>query len=357
MTQRARFLIIAFTLAAGLVPGCARPFLHRNPHGVALDAPAGQGPRGSGMASTYHLEHPSLVRQPPRQEPTLEQTRYPIGEPEPVLPPARLRQAATLPSQAPAEPSAEFRVRPPEPPSQGPAPEEPLVLALRFLMSQRPEEAVELLKRYEGPNQDALLRLLALTVRLTRSNLEQDSAQEIAAVLEQLSGLTVMLRPLAALSIERICFCREISRFGVYELVQGLPTFHAGREGQTGERMQVYVELKHFTSLARGALHETWLASKLEIRDDNGGVVSREDFPAQQPDRSHSLRHDYFISYSLPVPCHLRPGKYTLWVEVRDLTGQQARNVPAHRIAQRSLDFRVTPPGTPRSIQAGYGRP
>lgn len=222
-------------------------------------------------------------------------------------------------------------------------PEEPLVEALRCLVDKRPEEALALLRQYDQLNQDMLLSLLALSVRLTQGSLDQANSQEVAHVLEQLNSLSATLRSRAALSVEKMCFCRTITRFGAYDPLPQEHQFQAGKEDKPGERVLLYVELQNFASLSRGSHYETELATRLELRDLRDNRVWVKDFPAEQPDRSHTLRHDYFIAYRFWVPAQIPPGLYTLWVEVRDITGNRGKEVPPHRIARRSLQFRVAP--------------
>jgi hypothetical protein len=334
--------LLAFVAATALLPGCLRTQVDRRPlQAVAepRDARVAQAAPPARI-SPYHPQTPWLGGMRDRlPDPGVERVAYPQAPAEPERVPA----PAVLPDSPPVRVSASPAVRRTEP-----AAEEPLVAALRCLLDKRPEEAVEILKRYDRPNQDMLLGLMALTVRLTRGSLDQASPQEVSNVLEQLNSLALTLRTRAPLTIEKMLFCSEVSRFGVYQPLAGEPMFWAGREGQPGEQIQLYVELQNFTSQPQGASYETKLASRLEIRDLQGKTVWLRDFPAQQPDRSHTRRHDYFITYRFPVPRDVLPARYTLCLEVRDVTAQPNTDTPAHRVARRSLNFEVIPFGALR---------
>jgi hypothetical protein len=232
-------------------------------------------------------------------------------------------------------------------------PDPPLVAALRALMEKRPEEALDSLKGYDKANQELLLCLLPLAVRLTEGGLQRLHPGELAPLLDQLRALERPLAERSALSIDRMCLCRKIESYGVYEKAPDDWAYAAGVGDQAGELVQVYVELRNFASKQQGNYYETCLASTLEIHDYRGNLVWRRDFPAQ-PDHSHSPRHDYFINYRFAVPPHVPPGSYVLWIQVRDLTGQPGKDVPAHRTARRSLDFRVRGTGTARG---SWGEP
>lgn len=351
MTPLRRYLTYALKLATLLLlPGCTRLLVERGPRdqpAPARDAALAQAapPR---RISPYQPQQPGpLVHPPARQDPAFQGAGYQSVPAEPELVPA---PATLLESPAPpaVPPSVKTQPPPSTPPSTAP-PEEPLVAALRHLLAKQPDKALELLQRYDHLNQDVMVSLLALAVRLTQGSLERADPQEVSNVMEQLNSLAVRLRSLAALSIEKMCFCSEISRFGVYQPLPARPVFQLGRDGRPGEQIQLYVELRNFVSQPQASFYETRLASSLEIRDLRDKPVWRMDFPAQQPDRSHTLRHDYFVSFRFPVPRELAPGMYTLWVEVRDVTGLQGHEVPGHRMARRSLDFEVKVPALARS--------
>jgi hypothetical protein len=251
---------------------------------------------------------------------------------------------------------AEFdRSKPPVVIELGPPapPELPLVAALRALMEKRPDEAMEYLKGYDKVNQEMLLCLLPLAARLGEGGVQQAPAGEVTAILAQLRALERQLAERAALGIDKMCLCRKIEGYGVYEKIPDDWAFAAGVNEQAGELVQVYVELRDFASRQQGQGYETCLASTLEIHDYRGNLVWRRDFPPQ-PDRSHSPRHDYFINYRFCVPPHVPPGSYVLWITVKDLTGQPGKDAPASRTARASVDFRVRQNGTAR---VSWGEP
>jgi hypothetical protein len=212
-----------------------------------------------------------------------------------------------------------------------PAQEVPLIAALRCFLDNRPGDAIAYLDHYDKPNQEVLLGVLPFLVRLTEQSLTQVSPREVAEIVNQLDTLQGPLEPHAELTIEKLCFCSAIDRFGVY---QRLPDDRAFRPG---EWVQIYVEPKHFSSELRDDGFETNLSCTLVLRECAGKreVVWQDDHQPARPetDVSQTRRHDYFINYPLRIP-PVAPGLYTLWVRVTD--------VPTKRWAQRSLDLRVS---------------
>jgi hypothetical protein len=233
----------------------------------------------------------------------------------------------------------------------------PVVAALSCALQQNPQKARQLLDRPDRPDREQLLALLQLAAGIGERDVEQMSPEEVAAALDRLRALARQLRRRAPLTLDKVCFCRRIESFGQYEPLSPLPShdhceFQAGSDGQPGERVQVYVEVRNFTSMHVQDHYETRLNSWLEILD----------YPLDKPrvdgqgrqvvlmklgtciDVSQTPRQDYFLNFLFHVPARLPPGLYTLRVTVKDEAPTAAGQKP--RLARRSLDFRVCPPGS-----------
>src|SRR5262249_49645242 len=158
-------------------------------------------------------------------------------------------------------------------------------------------------------------------------------------------GLALPLHARAPLHIDKMCFCRKIKRYGDYEpLPEDQAVFQGGSEGRGGELVQVYAEIRNFTSALHEPIFVTRLASSMEICPYGSKTpVWTYNFPNEEPDTSRSPRQDYFINYRFTVPANLAPGHYTLWVQVQDVLGQ-----PPRPPARKSLDFSVIANGTAR---------
>jgi hypothetical protein len=332
-------LVFTAGLGACLAPGCFHPWRVGDPPSVTkvADEGADSTKRGPG-GSSYH----PLPRS--EEQPTAvvngvpaEQNDSPTGAQESAKGTTGSESERTSVESAKRAPA--ITLEPVAPP------EAPVVAALRALLEKRPTEALECLKGYDKANQEILLCLLPLAVRLTEGGLQQPQPAEMATLLDQLRILERPLAERSALTIDKMCLCRKIESYGVYEKTPDDGAFTAGIGEQAGDLVQVYVELGNFACKQQGSAYETCLASTLEIRDYRGNLVWRRDFQAQ-PDRSRSPRHDYFINYRFCVPPHVPPGSYVLWVQVKDLTGQPGKDAPEHRTARRSLDFRVRANGS-----------
>jgi hypothetical protein len=332
-------LVFTTGLGACLAPGCLHPWRVEDPPSVSkvADEGADSTKRGPGGSSYHPLtrteEAPTAVV---NSVPVEQYDSSSVGHEAATGAAGNERESSSteLAKHAPG-----ITLEPVGPP------EAPVVTALRALLEKRPAEALECLKGYDKASQEMLLCLLPLAVRLTEGGLQQAQSAELATLLEQLRILERPLAERSALTIDKMCLCRKIESYGVYQKMPDDGAFTAGVGEQAGDLVQVYVELGNFACKQQGSAYETCMASTLEIRDYRGNLVWRRDFPAQ-PDRSHSPRHDYFINYRFCVPPHVPPGSYVLWVQVKDLTGQPGKDAPEYRSARRSLDFRVRANGT-----------
>lgn len=212
----------------------------------------------------------------------------------------------------------------------------PLVEALRCMLEERHQDALRHLQSYDQETQEFFLRLLPTLALFTKKRLAELAPQEAAVLSEQLQGMLTSLRPRTELAIERMCFCKEFKSFGNYKT---LPDDHAfvGTLGEWGELVQVYFELRNFSSEPRNELFETRLSSSVEIRDTQGNLKKRLSFADEGPLMSLTRLHDYGNSLSFSVPPELGPGTYELTLQIVDETIPEMS-----RVARKSLELRVT---------------
>jgi hypothetical protein len=275
----------------------------------------------------------------------------PREETPPILPPLS-PQGPPVVKPPPAAPSEHQQE------SKKPlASDEPLVAALRASLQRRPTEALDAVGRYPRANQEMLLVLLPVAARLTEGDIDHVSPREAAELADLVQGVEERLRRHAALRIDKMIFCRKIDDYGEYtarETINGIATFECGAGDQPGEPVQVYVELRNVSSRQHGDGYETRLAGSIELLDFEGQSAYRMDF-APEVHRGQSARHDFFVNCSFSVPRKVPPGRYTLRVEVRDITGLPAvspvlkQAPPPHRIARQTLDLQVIEPKPERT--------
>jgi hypothetical protein len=225
----------------------------------------------------------------------------------------------------------------------------PLVAALRSTLEKNSQKAQALLQQYDPRDRDLLLALLSLTAGLGEGELSKLPPEQVERTLDQLQLLTLHLRKRAPLSLGTVCFCQKIKNFGQFIPMPPQYEFQAGEAGRAGEYVQVYAEVSNFNSVLRNGQYEMRLLVSLSLLDERGGEVVKRSY---EPciDRSRTPRQDYFLNIPFHVFPHLPPGLYTLWVTVKDVSPPGPGQPSGPRVARRSLDFRVCPPGT-RTMQ------
>jgi hypothetical protein len=243
--------------------------------------------------------------------------------------------------------AVEPRLGPPEhvaasqPPAPGLTKREPLVEALQCILEDRHKEALAHLQAFDAETQEFYLRILPALTILARKRLDNFTSQEVAVLNEQLQSLLATLRPRTELIIERMCYCVAVKSFGVYLPLEEGHTFAAGDRPGLGEPVRLYAEVRNFASVPFGNGFETHLRSRLEIRNSEGKIVWENDkfIDEKEPVRTSSRLSDFYNTYWFATP-PLPPGTYQLVLLVADETLPGTR-----RVAERSLEFRVTPSG------------
>jgi len=220
----------------------------------------------------------------------------------------------------------------PPPPQKLPAAlndEPPVLAALRCYVEKRPNDAPQELNKLDAQSREVLLTLVPLAAKVGDGKLKDADPREVALLVDQLQGLLWSLRPRAALVMDKFCFCRQIRRFGVFEAMDGSPSF------QPGEMVEVYAEIRNVSSqplrTTRGD-HRTYLRSVLDVRKPSGESVWRK--PFEKPDETMTPQHDYFQHYRFQMPA-IEPGAYVLHLEVID--------VPTGRKVRQQMNFAVKP--------------
>jgi hypothetical protein len=298
-------------------------------------------------------------------EPPPEKTTLPIQPPHAFIPAAVAPSPKSLPPLETPQPlpittkNGEFGtsrtsapIANPRPPIDEPSANLPsgnsnetiLIKALRAFQGNRPDDAISLLRQLDPANQDVLLYLMPLMVRLGEKNMQNLPPEELAALVDRLQQATAMLKTKAALRLEHVCFCQAVRKFG------DVVPFEATHEFRPEEHVYLYLEIRNFTcklmdniqaplkapGAATANSTETFsikLATRLEICDPQGRPVVHWDL--NREDHALTPTQDYYHTYRFNVPKNLPPGNYTLWVTVAD------QNKPDSPGIRQPMELRV----------------
>jgi len=211
--------------------------------------------------------------------------------------------------------------------------EPPLLKAMDCFLNKRPAEALTWLKRYDERNQELLMRFLPLMNQFAVRDLTRADAEKVIEIVGELNNV-VGIPVDGDLVIGKLSLCKRIKAFGDYE------PFPEDHPFQPRDLVWIYAEVRNFTSERRDAgngeiVFETRLKTTARITNTAGNHEWSLDFDRRYgPDRSRTLRHDYWNNLSFNVP-ELPPGVYTLWLKVVD--------EPTGRFKERAVDFQVVP--------------
>jgi|SRR5579883_414677 len=207
--------------------------------------------------------------------------------------------------------------------------EPPLLAAVRAYSENRPDRAIEILRGLDKQNQDFVLGVLPILARGATADLNNDPAT-IAMLVDQLHAAAARLEPRAALRIEKMSFCADVSGFGRFA------PWPDNQPYRPNAQAQLYLEVRNLGSEPTNDGFMTHVHATVEIRDAYGKLVEQID-PSDWRRRvpvvhfekrlgSRSPLRDFHVLYIFSAPA--TPGVYTITVELRDSTGRRRVKTP-----------------------------
>jgi hypothetical protein len=208
-------------------------------------------------------------------------------------------------------------------------PEPPLLAAVRAYTENHPDRAIEIIRTLPKQNQDVVLALLPVLARGAGPDLTNDPAT-VGVLVDQLHSAAARLEPMAALRIEKMAFCKDVTSFGRF-----VP-WPDNQPYKPNAQAKLYLEVRNLGSQMAGDGYVTHVQAAIEVRDAPGRLVEQIDpvdwrrrVPVVRFDKrldSRSPLHDFHILYEFSVPP--APGVYTITVELRDATGRRTVKTP-----------------------------
>ena len=294
---------------------------------------------GCAQTEAYRNGRPKVALTEPREAKVERKTTE--DAPPATLAPAKWDSITTPPPPTPIAVSRPFEPMPPPPvaPAQFVAePKDPLIRAIELLQQNKFEEAVRQLQAYDPRTQEFLQRTLPILMRITDKKYDSLAPTEIAVLSDQLSSLQTMLRQRAELAISKVAFCEWIKGYAVYKPVSDRHEFFAANSDRPGEMVQLYVEIKNFSSIAAPNGFEANLSASVEITDEKGQRKWSHRFRSEELKLvSRTRLNDYYHSFSFYLDPCLTPGLYHVTLTMVDET-----NPTAPRSAKAAIPLRIT---------------
>lgn len=185
-------------------------------------------------------------------------------------------------------------------------------LRLLYLISERPDDAVEEIESLPPSEQEAFKQVLFGLSTWLAADEEHRPALRNARILRSLRDAAVELSAAAKLDVRNVRLCESVEGFGWY---QEFPT----SQFRAKQQLILYAEVENFATEKQGpSTFETELAASYQIFDASGTLVDERELPLDK-EVCHNQRRDYFLAYRIYLPEGLAEGRYRLELTIEDL--------------------------------------
>lgn len=206
-----------------------------------------------------------------------------------------------------------------------------LDLRLLYLIADQPGKAIRAVEELPGAEQDFWQELM-LALAEYRSQSSTDTEQRMTITTGQLRSAVRQLAPLTSLQIRRFEICSRIHSFG------RLDSFPANNF-DPGQPLLLYAEIENFAAeLTPAGSYRTQFEAELKLYEQGNSKAKETIAIPDISDESTSERSDYYQSFELSLPSHLKSGEYTIRLRLRDRV--------SGKVAESAVEFQVRQPET-----------
>lgn len=215
-----------------------------------------------------------------------------------------------------------------------------LDLRLLYLIANQPGKAIRAVEELAGPEQDFWQELM-LAMAEYRSQDTTDKASRLTNTNGQLRSAVRQLTPLTSLQIKRFEICSRIHSFGRLDSF-GTNNF------DPGQPLLLYAEVENFaTELTPAGSYRTQFEAELKLYEEGNSKAKETIALPDISDESTSERSDYYQSFELSLPSHLKSGQYTIRLRLRDrISGKTAEGTVEFQVRQPESAELAGPLGT-----------
>ena len=204
-------------------------------------------------------------------------------------------------------------------------------LRLLYLVADQPGSAVQAIDELPAAEQNFWQELM-LAMAEYRSQNGETVEERMTSTTTQLRSAVRQLTPLAALRIRRFEICSRIHSFGRVDPFQS-------DKVDPGQPLLLYAEVENFTTeLTPAGNHRTQFEAELKLYEE-GNTKPKETISLPNiSDEATSERSDYYQSFELSLPSHLKSGQYFIRLRLRDRV--------SGKTAESTVEFQVRQPET-----------
>jgi hypothetical protein len=194
---------------------------------------------------------------------------------------------------------------------------------VRAYVDDRPEDAIHQINQLHQPNQDLMLQLIPVLVRLSQIDFSKTEPRELAVLRTPLEDAAGTLALRGSLDLGPVCFCKDVKEFGRYDPYPDRQSFSPGTP------LTLYAEVRNVrrepvTNPTHGEGYETKLAVEVRVVNEVGTLVPLMDRSGQlvptlqdmKRDVTRSPVRDSAVVFRFPAPN--KPGSYGVRFEVRE---------------------------------------
>ncbi|MEZ6125060.1 MAG: hypothetical protein R3C49_18090 [Planctomycetaceae bacterium] len=225
----------------------------------------------------------------------------------------------------------ELRAWPKGPGGQPNRPEEYLKrqqdLRLLSLIADRPGAAAMAIEDLPPGEQDFWQDVMLALAQYRAPGGDVSHSEHLSVAADQLRSAVRHLAPLARLTIQRFEICSRIRSYG---RIDSFPV----NEFDPGSPLLLYVELQNFsTERTSAGTQKTQFDALLQIFEEGNDDPKETIDLVGISDEATSDRWDYYQSFELNLPSHLRSGQYKIRIRLQDrISGQTAESFVEFRI-------------------------
>ncbi len=172
-------------------------------------------------------------------------------------------------------------------------------------------QAMEPVPGMTPKSQDYLSNLIFAHTMYADYKSEPDQARRATAAYTHMGRAYDSMGELGSISLNNMLFCSKSFGFGNYE-------HYDTDEFKPGELVGIYVEITNYVSKEIREGFQTKLGLSYKIFDKNNTLVESQTLKNVE-DLCLSHRRDFYVDFALPIPEHMREGKYRVELMVNDL--------------------------------------
>lgn len=185
-------------------------------------------------------------------------------------------------------------------------------LRLLYLIAQQPGSAIQAVEDLPPGEQDFWQELMLALARYRADDTDTSDEQRLTNTAGQVRSAARHLQSLSALSLRRLEICSRIHSFG---RIEPFPS----NDFDPGQPILLYAEVENFaTKVTSTGTWRTRFDAQLQILEEGNDRPKETIDLTSITDEATSERHDYYQSFELNLPSHLKSGPYFVRLRLRD---------------------------------------